>query len=252
MQPPANKQPAPLRDTLFQQDVRPGDFEFNDRVVEVFDDMLDRSIPFYKEVIVSTSRLLDAFLCSGDTVFDLGCATGSTLLELARLLPDKRLDFIGIDNSRPMLEKARLKTELFSKQAVISFRQEDITAMEYTEAGAFLLNYTLQFIRPLKRQEFIRSLYAGLRPGGMLILSEKILLHDRELNRHYIDIYHQFKKGRGYSELEIAKKREALENVLIPFTIEENTALLKKAGFSSVAPFFQWFNFASFVAVKSS
>jgi tRNA (cmo5U34)-methyltransferase len=247
-----NKQPSQTRDTLFQQDVRPEDFEFNDRVVEVFDDMLDRSIPYYKEVIVSTSRLLDAFLHTGDTVYDLGCATGSTLLELSRLLPDKGLDFIGIDNSAPMLEKARLKTELFSKQLAISFQQEDITSLAYSEAGAFILNYTLQFIRPLKRAEFIRNLFGSLRPGGVLILSEKIILHDRGLNREYIDIYHQFKKSRGYSELEIAKKREALENVLIPFSIEENLTLLKNAGFASVAPFSQWFNFASFVAVKSS
>lgn len=240
------------KDTLFQQDVRPEDFEFNDRVVEVFDDMLDRSIPFYKEAIVSSSRLLAAFLQPGDTVFDLGCATGSTLLELSRLLPDRELRFIGVDNSAPMLDKARLKTELFSKQNAIHFQQQDITAMDYAGAGAFLLNYTLQFIRPLKREEFIRALFAGLRPGGVLILSEKIIFHDRGLNREYIDIYHQFKKGRGYSELEIAKKREALENVLIPFSIEENTALLQKAGFASVAPFFQWFNFASFVAVKAA
>ncbi|MDP3479446.1 MAG: carboxy-S-adenosyl-L-methionine synthase CmoA [Desulfoprunum sp.] len=247
------KQPASgPKDTLFIEDDKPEDFEFNDRVVEVFDDMLDRSIPSYKEVIISISRLLNIFLHEGDRVYDLGCATGSTLLELSRLLPDKGLRFIGVDNSAPMLEKARLKTELFSKQDAIGFQQADITSMDYAEAGACILNYTLQFIRPLKREEFIRSLYTSLRPGGVLILSEKTIIHDRGLNREYIDIYHQFKKSRGYSELEIAKKREALENILIPFSSEENIALLKKAGFVSVAPFFQWFNFASFIAVKAS
>lgn len=247
-----NTTPTGPRDTLFQHEERPGDFEFNDRVVEVFDDMLDRSIPFYKEVIVSTSHLLRAFLQAGDIVYDLGCATGSTLLELSRLLPDRKLEFIGVDNSAPMLDKARLKVELFSKQESIHFQQADITDMDYPGAGAFILNYTLQFIRPLQRETFIRTLFNALRPGGVLILSEKIISHDRRLNREYIDIYYQFKKSRGYSELEIAKKREALENVLIPFSIEENTALLKKTGFTSVAPFFQWFNFASFVAVKEA
>ncbi len=247
------QQPAPgPRDTLFQRDIRPEDFEFNDRVVEVFDDMLDRSIPSYKEVIVSIARLLDLFLHAGDTVYDLGCATGTTLLELSRLLPAKGLQYTGVDNSSPMLEKAILKAELFSKQETIGFQEADITSMNHTGVGAYILNYTLQFIRPLRREQFIRALYAGLRPGGVLILSEKILFPDHGLNRKFIDIYHQFKKNRGYSELEIAKKREALENVLIPFSIDENITLLTKAGFVSVAPFFQWFNFASFIAVKSA
>jgi len=242
--------PASPRDTLFTQATRPEDFEFNDRVVEVFDDMLDRSIPFYKEVIVSTARLLTTHLGQDDTIVDLGCATGSTLLELARLIPDRGLRFIGIDNSAPMLDKARLKAELYSKQGSIRFELADITAMRHRGVGAFILNYTLQFIRPIRRDQFIRSLFDGLRPGGVLILSEKIILHDKCLNREYIDIYYQFKKSRGYSELEIAKKREALENVLIPFSIEENSALLRQAGFTAVAPFFQWFNFASLIAVK--
>lgn len=242
--------PASPKDTLFTKESRAEDFEFNDRVVEVFDDMLDRSIPFYKEVIVSTARLLATHLDQDDTIVDLGCATGSTLLELARLIPDKGLRFIGIDNSAPMLDKARLKAELYSKQDSIRFELADIIAMRHRGVGAFICNYTLQFIRPIRRDQFIRSLFDGLRPGGVVILSEKIILHDRRLNREYIDIYYQFKKSRGYSELEIAKKREALENVLIPFSLEENTALLRQAGFITVAPFFQWFNFASLIAVK--
>ena len=117
-------------------------------------------------------------------------------------------------------------------------------------AGAFILNYTLQFIRPLKREDFLKKLYAALRPGGILLLSEKTISHDSRLNREYIDIYHQFKKSRGYSELEIAKKREALENVLIPFSIEENLDMLRHVGFTPVQTYFQWFNFASLIAVK--
>jgi tRNA (cmo5U34)-methyltransferase len=239
------------KDTLFQTESVPEDFVFSDRVVEVFDDMLDRSIPFYKEIIRSIACLLRSSLCSGGTVVDLGCATGTTLLELARLLPEKELHFIGIDNSSAMLEKARLKTELFSKQDQITFSAEDITHLHRPSTGAFLLNYTLQFIRPLLREDFLRRLHADLKPGGLLILCEKTINEDSRLNREFIEIYHQFKRERGYSELEIAKKREALENVLIPFSIAENKALLQKAGFSQIATFFQWFNFSAFVAVKS-
>jgi tRNA (cmo5U34)-methyltransferase len=242
----------PSRDNLFTIDTVQEDFVFNERVVEVFDDMLSRSVPFYAEVIASSARLLDVFLHADDTVYDLGCSTGTTLLEFCRLLQDKGLKFVGIDSSEAMLEKARLKAELYSKQDSISFIEEDITSMHHPEAGAFILNYTLQFIRPLRREAFLRNLYQSLRPGGILLLSEKIISHDRRLNREFIDIYHQFKKTKGYSELEIARKREALENVLIPFSIDENRSMLKTIGFSTVETYFQWFNFASFVAVKPS
>ncbi len=243
---------TPLKDTLFAINQVEEDFIFSERVVEVFDDMLDRSVPFYHEVITGVAQLLGTFVHPDDTIIDLGCATGSTLLQLARLLPDKGLRFIGIDNSPAMLHKARIKIESFSKQNEISFMTQDITKLELHQApvGAFLLNYTLQFIRPLRRPAFIHKLFESLRPGGILILSEKKISHDPLLNRKFIDIYHQFKRERGYSELEIAKKREALENVLIPFSVEENRELLMNAGFSSVEPFFQWFNFISFIAIK--
>jgi len=241
--------PTP-KDTLFAVNQVQEDFVFSEQVAQVFDDMLDRSIPFYQEVIKGTAQLLDIFLRRNDTVIDLGCATGTTLLQLARLLPDKGLHFTGIDNSEAMLHKARLKAEMFSKKDQVSFIVQDITNLEQADTGAFVLNYTLQFIRPLRRKEFIHRLFDNLRPGGVLILSEKKISHDPLLNRKYIDIYHQFKLERGYSELEIAKKREALENILIPFSIEENRELLLDAGFASVETFFQWFNFVSFIAIK--
>lgn len=239
------------RDTLFQVDSIRDNFEFNERVVEVFDDMLDRSIPCYQQVIQATASLLERYLETGDTVYDLGCANGSSLLELCRHLNNVNLRFIGIDNSPAMLDKARLKTELYSRQDQVGFLLEDITDFDHPDAGAIILNYTLQFIRPLRREGVVRRLYEQLRPGGILILSEKIICQESRLNREFIDIYHQFKKSKGYSELEIARKREALENVLIPFTPEENKSLLNQCGFQVVESFFQWFNFTSFVAIKS-
>jgi tRNA (cmo5U34)-methyltransferase len=240
------------KDTLFDVASIPEDFVFNERVVEVFDDMLDRSIPHYQEVIKASAQLLQTFLVPGDRLYDLGCATGTSLLLLCRLLSDKEVHFIGLDNSQPMLDKARLKAELYGKQDSLSFLLEDITAFDQAGAGALILNYTLQFIRPLQRQAFLSRLFDSLRPGGVLLISEKVISHDPRLNRQFIDNYHQFKKSRGYSELEIAKKREALENVLIPFSVEENKAMLEKAGFTSVETYFRWFNFASLVALKGS
>jgi len=151
-----------------------------------------------------------------------------------------------------MLDKARLKAELYKKDAVMHFLEDDIMDFAAEDAGAVILNYTLQFIRPMQREAFLRLVFMNLRPGGILLLSEKVINHNTRLNREYIHIYHEFKKSRGYSELEIAKKREALENVLIPFSINENRELLLKCGFASVESYFQWFNFASFIAVKPS
>lgn len=240
------------RDTLFNVESIDKDFDFNERVVEVFDDMLDRSVPYYRQVIEASAQLLERFLSPGDIVYDLGCSTGTTLLEFSRLLGHKGLHFVGVDNSASMLDKARLKAELYSKQDSLSFLCEDITSFNHSNANAIILNYTMQFIRPLQRECFLQCLFKNLRPGGVLIASEKVISPDKRLNREYIDIYHQFKKSRGYSELEIAKKREALENVLIPFSIDENKSMMKKSGFDSVETFFQWYNFASFIAIKSA
>ena len=241
---------SPPSDRLYQVDTVPEDFDFNRRVVEVFDDMLDRSIPFYQEVIAATAQLLDTHLENQERICDLGCATGSSLVKLARLLRDKQFDFTGLDSSEAMLEKARLKAEFYCDRDKITFSREDITRIERPATGAFILNYTLQFIRPILRPPLIERLYNNLRPGGLLILSEKTIQSDKKLNRYYIDIYHRFKQERGYSELEIARKREALENILIPFSTEENIKLLQNGGFKRVTTFFQWFNFSSLVAFK--
>lgn len=238
------------RDSLFNVERISEDFIFNERVARVFDDMLDRSVPFYQEVILSIARIFRSTLKNGDKIVDLGCATGATLLQLSSLLEEKNFHYTGIDNSRAMLDQARLKAELFSKQESLHFIQGDIIDVEQPATAAFILNYTLQFIRPLHRENFLKQLFTNLSPGGICILSEKTISHHPGLNRSYIDIYHQFKKERGYSELEIAKKREALENILIPCSLEENKSMLQSAGFVEVEPFFQWFNFVSFLAVK--
>ena len=238
------------RDELYANGEVREDFRFNERVAEVFDDMLARSVPGYARVTEMTAQLLARFLTNGDRVYDLGCSTGATLLELARRLEPIGLHFTGVDNSAAMVAKARLKTEMYGKQNRLDFIEQDIADVEFAGAGAVLLNYTLQFIRPLMRPIFLEKIYQGLRPGGVLVVSEKIIVPDPELNRAYIDFYLDFKRDQGYSEIEITRKREALENVLIPFSLDENRELLRRAGFTSFETFSQWFNFASFIAVK--
>ena len=238
------------RDDIYRHAKVEEDFVFTDQVAEVFDDMLDRSIPYYRQVITMIAQLLEKYLKSGDTVYDLGCSTGTTLLALACRLGTKGIGFIGVDSSPAMVRKAAAKAAKYSRSDVLRFVEKDILELTVENAGAVILNYTLQFIRPLQRQEFLRQIHGFLRPGGVLIVSEKVVSSDSRLNREFIRLYHQYKKERGYSDLEIARKREALENVLIPFTGKENENILRNAGFKSVESIFQWFNFISYVAVK--
>jgi len=238
------------RDTLFENKAPAEAFEFNERVADVFDDMLDRSVPFYKQVIEMVAEILGRSLQADDTVYDLGCSTGTTLMALAKKLESKNLKFIGIDSSKAMLDKALRKAEMFSMADRIDFIEMDITQAELSWAGGIILNYTLQFIKPSIRPEFLKNIHNGLRNNGILILSEKVICQDKEIEQQFLDSYHRYKKRRGYSELEIANKREALENVLVPLTIQENYDLLVQAGFTRVETFFQWFNFVSFVAYK--
>jgi tRNA (cmo5U34)-methyltransferase len=244
---------SPVSDRIFVRPVTAADFVFDAQVSAVFDDMAERSVPGYREVIAMSGQLLASFLADGDTVCDLGCATGETIVALSRQLqsqfPERRLDWLGLDSSPAMVEKARDKARL-TQAGNCRFVVADIMEYDYPACGAFILHYTLQFIRPIQRQILLATLFQALKPGGALLLSEKVIVADRRLNREFIARYLDFKKRRGYSALEIAQKREALENILVPFSIEENLSMLRQAGFAEAAVFCQWFNFASFIAVK--
>jgi len=209
--------------------------------------MLSRSVPFYDEVRQLIITLILKEAKEGMQVLDLGASTAKFLLDLYSKAPFK-LQLKGIDNSEAMLERARAKREAFGAQIVLELA--DMLAYEYANEDIIVANYTLQFIRPMQRIELVKRLYTGLNEGGLFIFSEKVVFEDKVLDKQMIDIYYDYKKAQGYSEYEIAQKREALENVLIPFTIEENIRMCKEAGFSRVDTIFQWANFVTFVAKK--
>lgn len=237
-------------DSLFANGSVGEDFTFNDRVAEVFDDMLHRSIPYYQTIIHGMAQLISRNPPKGTVIYDLGCSTGTTLLELCRRLPIDQFRYAGIDNAAPMLEKARKKSAMFGKNNLIEFREEDITTCALPSAAVIICNYTMQFLRPMNRLDFVQHIYNALPDDGIFFLSEKTISHAKRLNRDFIDIYHAFKRHQGYSELEIAAKREALENVLIPFSLEENISLLREAGFTEIEAYFKWFNFTAIIALK--
>ena len=238
------------KDELFKNRENNGEFHFNREVAEVFDDMLSRSVPCYSQVRELTGRILGCFLQPGDRVYDLGCSTGTTLIELAATLKDLDLQYTGIDSSAAMIEKAALKAEMYSGRDNITFIEGDITETTLDQAGAVILNYTIQFLKPQIRSSFLKKIYHTLRPGGVLILSEKIISGSQQINHNFTELYHEFKRRQGYSEIEISRKKEALENVLIPLSIEANKSNLEDAGFTNIETFFQRFNFVSILGVK--
>jgi tRNA (cmo5U34)-methyltransferase len=222
-------------------------FEFDEQIAAVFDDMLKRSVPFYEEAMALTKRFALAYLKEGGRLYDLGCSTASTLLGIERDLK-VRAELVGIDNSPSMLEQAQRKLNVFGSH--IRLAEADIMSYEYQPADVFITNYTLQFIRPPVRETLIAKLYDALNEGGAFIFSEKVVSEDKRLNKLLIDGYYDFKKAQGYSEYEIMQKREALENVLIPYTEAENKEMVKRCGFAHCETIFRWGNFATFIALK--
>lgn len=246
---------AVKKDILFKQKLTsPGDFVFDDAVALVFDDMIERSVPHYSEVQHATVEIARKFCRPHSRVYDLGCSTGTTLSLLATLLAEGILDptvkLSGVDNSESMLLTCSQKLSALKLRDQVELIGGDITTTDLLEPSVLILNYTLQFIEPTKRSPFIRRCYDALLPGGALIVTEKVSHSDQNTEALLTELYYDFKRRNGYSELEISQKREALENVLVALTVEDNIALMEHAGFSRVAIFLKWYNFASFVAVK--
>ena len=222
-------------------------FEFDEAVASVFDDMLSRSVPFYDEVRKLIISLILAEEREDRKVLDLGSSTAKFLLDLhSKMHTNMKLK--GLDNSQAMLDRAEQKCQAFG--ANIELELADMLMYKYCEEDVIVANYTLQFIRPMQRVELIRKLYDGLKDDGVFIFSEKVVFEDKKLDKELIDVYYDYKKEQGYSEYEIAQKREALENVLIPFTIKENIQMCKDAGFKNIETVFQWANFVTFIVKK--
>ncbi len=231
-------------------EIRP--FEFNENVAHVFDDMAERSIPWYREVQRMITTLGLTFYRQGSNIYDLGCSTGTTMALLSQAFKERQIKdyrIIGIDNSEPMCHEAREKLRPYA-QGDVTVQCADLEETAIENASVVIMNYTLQFVDPLSREDLIKKIYKGLNHNGVLIVSDKTLQSHTDTSRIFIDNYYHMKRQNGYSEMEIARKREALENVLIPYRVEEERDLFLKSGFEGVDLFFTWFNFSSFICLK--
>ncbi len=240
------------KDRVFTEEFsKSSDFKFGAAVANVFDDMVNRSVPFYGEIQRMIAELAADYAKEGTDIYDLGCATGTTLIGMDTAVAES-IRFIGIDDSTEMLAKCRKKLEQADFKRPVELRVADLNGgVDIENASVTVCCLTLQFVRPIYRGKLLKSIYDGLISGGKLILVEKILTENQEFNADFIKHYYNYKRRNHYSELEIAKKREALENVLIPYKLSENIALLGEVGFSNIEVFFKWYNFCGLIACKT-
>ncbi len=237
------------KDNIFAEEMQPKDFIFDDKVTSVFDDMVNRSIPGYRTILAMIGVMAERYYQPGTEIYDLGCSLGGASYAIADQLTEQDYKIQAIDNSDAMVKQLNQRLKQDQNQNIIC-RCEDVLDSRIENASIVILNFTLQFIPGEFRQQLIEKIYRGLVPGGILVISEKIIAPDPQLNELLIDLYHGFKESMGYSKLEISQKRTALENVLIPELLEAHRQRFASSGFQASEVWFQCFNFASMIAYK--
>ena len=225
-------------------------FTFDQAVARVFPDMINRSVPGYTQIVAYLGLWAARYVRPNSTVYDLGCSLGASTLAIHQGMTQTGTKIIAVDNAPAMLERFEQTLQTVPDSESIELRLANLQDVMIDNASLVVLNFTLQFIEPAQRDTIIGRIYNGLNPGGLLILSEKIIFPTNEQTERFIDIHHDFKRANGYSDLEVAQKRTSLENVLIPETIDSSRERMLRAGFDSAEAWFQAFNFMSMVAIK--
>lgn len=236
-------------DDIFAGRHYPKPFAFNHEVAEVFDDMVQRSIPLYRDVTRFTADWVLHFYQTGTSIIDIGCSTGTTTHHIAQRL-EQAAHFLAIDSSQAMIDRAEEKLADLPSHHQLTLSCSDVMTVALPKSSAVIINYTLQFLPVAQRNTLLQRIFDSLVPGGILLISEKVRLNSPSFQELSTRLYEQFKEKQGYSRTEIEKKKEALENVLIPFTEDEHRHALKQSGFAHVESVMKWNNFMTLVAMK--
>ncbi|MFC3150917.1 carboxy-S-adenosyl-L-methionine synthase CmoA [Litoribrevibacter euphylliae] len=229
---------------------RIGDFVFDDNVAQVFEDMISRSAPGYSTIVSHIGVMARHFVQPNTRIYDLGCSLGACSLVVNQMVEVDGCELIAVDNSDAMVSRCTENLKKAGHRFPVSVQQADILELEIKNASLVVLNFTLQFIDKDIREALLKKIYDGLVDGGALVLSEKLAFNHNSEQELMIKLHHDFKRANGYSDLEIAQKRAAIENVLIPETNGEHICRLEKVGFTHVYSWFRCLNFASFLAIK--
>ncbi|WP_111979190.1 carboxy-S-adenosyl-L-methionine synthase CmoA [Algibacillus agarilyticus] len=226
------------------------DFVFDSAVVDVFSDMIKRSVPGYQTIISTIGHLAQVHSQPNSTIYDLGCSLGTATLAMRRSIKHENVKIIAVDNSQAMVDKCNLHLQGYKSPISTQVICDDILNIEIENASLVVLNFTLQFLNPNDRLQLISRIYQGLKPGGLLVLSEKLSFNDTTCNALIDELHLDFKRANGYSELEISQKRSAIENVMRIDSLECHYDRFKQAGFDHFQQWYQCFNFTSMVAIK--
>ena len=238
-------------DTLYAKPLAEvSDFAFDASVAGVFTDMINRSVPGYRTLLELLGLLAAKYTQADSCIYDLGCSLGAATLMLSQHITAPGCRIISVDNAPAMVEKCRKNLADQPIQIPVDVICADIVDLPVTNASLAVMNLTLQFVNTRQRLPLLKKIHSGLIPGGALFIAEKMEMPNHSGQELFTELHHQFKKAHGYSELEVAQKRTALENVLIPETMETHIARLRKAGFGQIYHCFSCLNFAALLAVK--
>jgi tRNA (cmo5U34)-methyltransferase len=225
-------------------------FTFDQQVVDVFPDMIKRSVPGYATIINMIGNLAGIYAKANTRCYDLGCSLGTATLAMRHGIRNSDCQIIAVDNSQSMIDRCQQLMAADTTDVKVELINANIQDIDIQNASMSVLNFTLQFIAIEQRLDLLRKIAKGLNTGGVLILSEKVIFEDQPHQELMTELHHNFKRANGYSDLEIAQKRTAIENYLIPETLDTHRQRLRQAGFASVDVWFQCFNFASIIAIK--
>lgn len=229
-------------------------FRFDDKVASVFPDMLRRSIPGYAATIEAIGSLAARYVRAGTNCYDLGCSLGGATIAMLQGIQEPGCRIVAVDSATAMIDRCQQiiadGTQPPELMTDIDVVLADIRDIDIVNASMVVLNYTLQFLEPDDRDAMLRRIYDGLNDRGLLVLSEKVVDEDPQMEQLLVDLHHEHKRRNNYSALEISRKRAALENVLIPETVAAHRARLEAAGFSNTAVWLRYFNFVSIIALR--
>jgi tRNA (cmo5U34)-methyltransferase len=227
-----------------------GSFSFDEKVASVFPDMLERSIPGYATTLDAIGALAARYVAAGTRCYDLGCSLGAATLAMRRHIGETGCEIHAVDQAEAMVRRCRDIMARDNSPTPVFVDAADVRDVEIRNASMVVMNYTLQFLPTADRGALIRRIHDGMTAGGVFVLSEKVADEDPEVESLLVNLHHDFKRANDYSALEIARKRSALENVLIPETTAAHLDRLRTAGFAHAGVWLRHYNFLSIVAIR--